>query len=183
MVKFSQKLGFKGYPDLKYSVGEAIARADNGDAAQVAAAAAAAIAGGASAGSLWRRKSEAEEETRLINPPETIDAIARCDRRGAGKVFIIGLGEDSIRAQAFALKLSLLGILTVHNVDSADDRGHLGRRRERRAAGVLRARQAAGAVPDLPLVPRAARQSDHGDPPHLESAARSRGHLAVRIGA
>ncbi|MEE7559827.1 MurR/RpiR family transcriptional regulator, partial [Xanthomonas sp. Kuri4-2] len=27
VVKFSQKLGFKGYPDLKYSVGEAIARA------------------------------------------------------------------------------------------------------------------------------------------------------------
>src|SRR5690242_20756799 len=32
VVKFCQKLGFKGYPDLKYSVGEAIARADNGDA-------------------------------------------------------------------------------------------------------------------------------------------------------
>src|SRR5688500_4261812 len=26
VVKFSQKLGFKGYPDLKFSVGEAIAR-------------------------------------------------------------------------------------------------------------------------------------------------------------
>src|SRR6187402_1314502 len=29
VVKFSQKLGFKGYPDLKYSIGEAVARADN----------------------------------------------------------------------------------------------------------------------------------------------------------
>ena len=27
VVKFSQKLGFKGYPDLKFSVGEEIARA------------------------------------------------------------------------------------------------------------------------------------------------------------
>ena len=26
VVKFSQKLGFKGYPDLKYSIGEAVAR-------------------------------------------------------------------------------------------------------------------------------------------------------------
>ena len=26
VVKFSQKLGFKGYPDLKFSVGEDIAR-------------------------------------------------------------------------------------------------------------------------------------------------------------
>src|SRR6185312_11232120 len=39
VVKFTQKLGFKGYPDLKYSVGEAIARADNGDAPEVASAA------------------------------------------------------------------------------------------------------------------------------------------------
>ena len=31
VVKFSQKLGFKGYPDLKYSVGESIARGDVGD--------------------------------------------------------------------------------------------------------------------------------------------------------
>ena len=31
VVKFSQKLGFKGYPDLKYSIGEAIARSSNGN--------------------------------------------------------------------------------------------------------------------------------------------------------
>ena len=31
VVKFSQKLGFKGYPDLKYSIGEAVARGDGGD--------------------------------------------------------------------------------------------------------------------------------------------------------
>ena len=43
VVKFTQKLGFKGYPDLKYSVGEAIARADNGDATHVATQARAAF--------------------------------------------------------------------------------------------------------------------------------------------
>src|SRR4029434_1125429 len=31
VVKFSQKLAFKGYPDLKYSIGEAVAR-NNGSA-------------------------------------------------------------------------------------------------------------------------------------------------------
>src|SRR4249920_535790 len=31
VVKFSQKLGFKGYPDLKYSIGESLARGDGGD--------------------------------------------------------------------------------------------------------------------------------------------------------
>lgn len=111
VVKFTQKLGFKGYPDLKYSVGEAIARADNGDDE----------ADDSLAGSLWRRKSEAEEATRLINPPQTLAAVAEAIGTAgrSGKVFIIGLGEDDIHARGFALKLSLLGILTVHNFDTA----------------------------------------------------------------
>ncbi|MCI4567405.1 MurR/RpiR family transcriptional regulator [Lysobacter sp. CFH 32150] len=117
VVKFCQKLGFKGYPDLKYSVGEAIARAGSDDA-PVATAAAGSDPRIALASDLWRRKSEAEEETRLINPPDAIDAVAATIGR-AGKVFIIGLGEDDIHARAFALKLSLLGILTVHNFDTA----------------------------------------------------------------
>ena len=120
VVKFTQKLGFKGYPDLKYSVGEAIARADNGDAPQLATSTDGA-ADASSAGSLWRRKSEAEEATRLINPPQVIHAVADAIEQAgrAGKVFIIGLGEDDIHARGFALKLSLLGILTVHNFDTA----------------------------------------------------------------
>jgi DNA-binding MurR/RpiR family transcriptional regulator len=117
VVKFCQKLGFKGYPDLKYSISEALLRAENGNAT-VAAEAAPQDRKSTLASTLWRRKSEAEEATRLINPRETIedaaDAIA-----AAGKVFIIGLGEDDIHARAFGLKLSLLGIATVHNFDPA----------------------------------------------------------------
>ena len=116
VVKFSQKLGYKGYPDLKFSIGEAMARADNGD--DLPAPPAGGDAHGALAGALWRRKSEAEEETRLINPPSAMDEVASL-LGGAGKVFLIGLGEDDIHARAFALKLSLLGILTVHNFDPA----------------------------------------------------------------
>src|SRR3546814_1202467 len=33
VVKFCQKLGFKGYPDLKLSISEALVRADNGHGA------------------------------------------------------------------------------------------------------------------------------------------------------
>jgi len=117
VVKFSQKLGFKGYPDLKYSIGEAIARGDSDDAA-VAAETSHSDPNGAQAVGLWRRKSEAEEETRLINGADTVDAIAAAIG-DARKVFIIGLGEDDIHARAFALRLSLLGILTVHNFDTA----------------------------------------------------------------
>jgi DNA-binding MurR/RpiR family transcriptional regulator len=119
VVKFTQKLGFKGYPDLKYSVGEAIARADNGDAAEVAAEA----HGGdseASANNLWRGKSAAEEETRLINAPATLQAVADAIAAAGckGKVFMIGLGDDDIYARSFALRLSLLGIPSVHNFDA-----------------------------------------------------------------
>lgn len=120
VVKFCQKLEFKGYPDLKYSIGEAIARADNGDEANQASTAEADRQGG-SAEDLWRCKSDAQEETRSINPPEAVEAVATAIAGAAdhGKVFIIGLGEDDIHARAFALKLSLLGIPTVHNFDPA----------------------------------------------------------------
>ncbi len=117
VVKFCQKLGFKGYPDLKLSISEAVVRADNGNGGAEPAHPAAADGAG-EGGTLWQRKSEAEEATRLINPPGTLAALA--DAVGAaGTVFIIGLGEDDIHARAFALRLSLLGILTVHNFDPA----------------------------------------------------------------
>ncbi len=116
VVKFSQKLGFKGYPDLKYSIGEAVARGDGGEE-HVATEARADNSHAAVAENLWHLKAKAEAATRLINPPESIDAIA-ADIQQAGKVFIIGLGEDGIPARAFATRLSMLGILTVHYVDA-----------------------------------------------------------------
>ena len=117
VVKFCQKLAFKGYPDLKFSISEALARAD-GAAVADAAASTPADRKRTLATSLWRRKSEAEEATRSINPPEAIEAATEAIG-AAGRVFIIGLGEDDIHARAFALKLALLGILTVHNFDAA----------------------------------------------------------------
>ena len=121
VVKFCQKLGFKGYPDLKYAVGDAIARdamarADNGDSHDTAPDDFDPDA--AVAGDLWRRKTEAEEETRSINPAGTLGQVATA-LAGSARVFSIGLGEDDIHARAFALRLSLLGILTVHNFDTA----------------------------------------------------------------
>ncbi len=116
VVKFSQKLGFKGYPDLKYSIGESIARGDgrevagNGDRGRNDPHA-------ALAESLWQSKALAEQETRLINPSASVDTIAAAIG-AAGKVFIIGLGEDGIPARAFAVRLSMLDILTVHHFDA-----------------------------------------------------------------
>ncbi len=118
VVKFTQKLGFKGYPDLKYSIGEAIARSGDEAGSTVEGSGRATIG---NAAQLWQRKSEAEEATRLINPPDSVQSAARTiDKSGRnGRVFLIGLGEDDIYARGFAMRLSLLGILTVHNFDTA----------------------------------------------------------------
>ena len=117
VVKFSQKLGFKGYPDLKYSVGAAVALASNGNGnvtewppendphgyLQVAEG-------------LRRSKAAAEEETRVANPQEEVEAvIALID--AAPKVFVYGLGDDGLYAREFAMRLALLGILTVQHAD------------------------------------------------------------------
>lgn len=116
VVKFSQKLGFKGYPDLKYSIGESLARGDGGErdtnAEQISEDPHSALAE-----SLWFKKTQAEQETRLINPSTKVDVIADAIGK-AGKVFIIGLGEDGIPARWFAMRLSLLDILTVHHFDT-----------------------------------------------------------------
>lgn len=115
VVKFSQKLGFKGYPDLKYSIGEAVARGDRHDEGGDAQAERA-DPNLALAERLWHGKARAEEETRLINPPERIEAIAGLIQR-ARRVYVIGLGEDGIAARALAMKLAMTGVLAVHHFD------------------------------------------------------------------
>src|SRR6476620_7005738 len=65
VVKFSQKLGFKGYPDLKYSIGESIARGDDGDGNGVIEPPGHDLPV-TIAETLWHCKAQAERETRLI---------------------------------------------------------------------------------------------------------------------
>jgi len=115
VVKFSQKLGFKGYPDLKVSVSEAVAR-ESGNGEARATPPSRSDPQAALAADLWRSKTLAEEETRLINAPEKIAEIARA-LNAASKVFVIGLGEDGVPARAFAVKLALLGIPVICHTD------------------------------------------------------------------
>ena len=115
VVKFSQKLGFKGYPDLKVSVSEAVAR-ENGNGELRAAAPSRNDAQTTLAADLWRSKALAEEETRLINTPEKIAEIARA-MDAADKVFVIGMGEDGLTARAFAVKLTLIGMAVICHED------------------------------------------------------------------
>jgi DNA-binding MurR/RpiR family transcriptional regulator len=116
VVKFSQKFGFKGYPDLKFSIGEAVAR--NGNQPEAAPAVAAPVDDYTRLqDDLRRSKAAAEEETRLLNPRDRIEPIMQMID-GAGKVFVCGLGDDGIFAREFAMRLSLLGVLTVHHADA-----------------------------------------------------------------
>jgi DNA-binding MurR/RpiR family transcriptional regulator len=149
VVKFSQKLGFKGYPDLKYSIGESLARGDGGERDNHVDKKPD-DPHSALAESLWYSKTRAEQETRLINPSTKVDEIAEAIGK-AGKVFIIGLAEDGVAARWFAMRLSLLDILTVHHFDP-----------------VLMAASIATAVPgDVLLV-----FSEHGQQPALCQVSR-----------
>ncbi|HNP34763.1 MAG TPA: MurR/RpiR family transcriptional regulator [Woeseiaceae bacterium] len=117
VVKFSQKLGFKGYPDLKYSIGESLARNESSDA-DLPVRPEGKDSHAVLAENLWHFKSLAEQETRLINPPAKLDLIADLIDN-ANKVFIIGLGEDGILARAFTMRLTLLQIDTALHCDTA----------------------------------------------------------------
>ena len=117
VVKFAQKFGFKGYPDLKFSIGEAVAR-NGGDPQprQAEEAGEEADAYQRLEAGLRRSKAAAEEETRLLNPAAGVERIAGLIHH-AGKVFVYGLGDDGLYAREFAMRLSLLGVLTVHHAD------------------------------------------------------------------
>jgi len=115
VVKFSQKLGYKGYPDLKYSIAEAMTP-ETGVVAPYTDEVPELLSG-----DLWRRKSEAEAETRAINPPSAVEYVASLLGR-ADRVLLIGAAEDSAIARLFAYRLTMLGITAVHHFDYA----HLG---------------------------------------------------------
>lgn len=118
VVKFSQKVGYKGYPDLKYSIGEAVAREGSGGGVAALARGDGADPHVALAHDLWQRKARAEEETRLINSADKVEAIASTIH-DARLVFVIGLGGDGVPARAFAVRLAMLGIVVVQHFDTA----------------------------------------------------------------
>jgi DNA-binding MurR/RpiR family transcriptional regulator len=116
VVKFSQKFGFRGYPDLKYSIGEAIARAGKDHPPAQPAPDQHDDAYSKLDRLLRESKAAAEEETRLLNPREQIQAVVGMLDQ-APKIFVCGLGDDGLYAREFAMRLSLLGVLSLHHTD------------------------------------------------------------------
>ncbi len=119
VVKFSQKLGFKGYPDLKFSIGESLARLDSdGGDAGTALAARDDDPGAQLAESLWRAKAEAVTVTRALNAHTEVARVAEAIR-AAGKVYAIGVGNDGLHARSIAIKLAMIGRTAIHLFDPA----------------------------------------------------------------
>ena len=120
VVKFSQKLGFKGYPDLKFSIGESLARRESGapGADSPLATHSADDPGALLAESLWRAKGEAVQVTTALNRHSDVAMVAEAIR-GAGKVYSIGVGNDGLYARAIAIKLALIGRTAIHLFDPA----------------------------------------------------------------
>jgi DNA-binding MurR/RpiR family transcriptional regulator len=108
IVKFSQRLGFKGYPDLKLSITEAVALASKpGDGAGQTGTHST-DPDAARAEALWRNKAAAVRETRAANAPEAVEAATRWITE-ADTLFIAGGGIDADAARALAGRIALVG--------------------------------------------------------------------------
>ncbi len=109
VVKFAQRLGFRGYPDLKLSVNEAVARlAAEHEALTEAGTARGRDADAAGVETLWSAKVAAEQKTRQRNDTDTLDRIADW-LAAADRLFLAGSGIDEDAACSLAGRLVLLG--------------------------------------------------------------------------
>lgn len=108
VVKFAKRLGFSGYPDLKMSITEAVARAQG----QMPVSAVPDDIHLARSECLSRLKLTADDETRSLNTSQTLADVGGWIT-AAETVFVAGVGLDAVAAQGFADRLTLLGRRTV----------------------------------------------------------------------
>ncbi len=116
VVKFCQKLGFKGYPDIKMAVSEAIAKNSsvNGDRSTKRFANAALDE---VSDKLLKNKLEAVTATIELNNEDSfissIDAI-----KSASRILIVGSGSSNFVAKHFAVGLIQAGKVAFSSSDS-----------------------------------------------------------------
>ena len=116
IVKFSQKLGYQGFPDLKLAIHEAVLlgtdpehgpeterRAESDDPSVQ--------------DRMFRIKSEAIRNTIELNDEESLLAAVDALERG-GRIQIIALGAGSMAARNFAAMLIQIGKSVIAEVDT-----------------------------------------------------------------
>jgi DNA-binding MurR/RpiR family transcriptional regulator len=119
VVKFSQKFGYRGYPDLKFSIGLAVARHEEGAPQDEQRVALALPEDGAELAlhELSSQRQAAQLQTQMTNPLALLQqAVALIDQ--APRVYVHGLGDDGVYARDLAMRLSLQGIVAIHHADA-----------------------------------------------------------------
>jgi DNA-binding MurR/RpiR family transcriptional regulator len=119
VVKFSQKFGYRGYPDLKFSIGLAVARHEEGAPQDEQHPIAALPEDGAELAlhELSSQRQRAQQQTQMTNPLALLQqAVALIDQ--APRVYVHGLGDDGVYARDLAMRLSLQGIVAIHHADA-----------------------------------------------------------------
>jgi len=107
VVKFSQKLGYKGFTDLKLAIHESVVK--QGSNISVLRGKEKAGKGSSSLRErLFHSKCEALSSVTDLNDDKTILAAAKAIR-GASRVEIVGFGSAHLMARDFAFKLMSLG--------------------------------------------------------------------------
>ena len=116
VVKFSQKLGYKGFIDLKLAIHEAVLRGGSaGDEADSGIAEHA--RSGSSMEELFRIKSQALQSTLELNEEERLLEAARVLDESE-RIQIVALGSGSLVARNFATVLIQIGKSVVAEVDT-----------------------------------------------------------------
>lgn len=108
IVKFSQRLGYKGYPDLKLSVNEAVTRAAVVQETVRGRGSAAVDADGGQAEALWLAKADAARQTRDINDGDTLATVAKWIA-SAETLLLAGSGIEADATRTLADRVTLLG--------------------------------------------------------------------------
>ncbi|MEX2497040.1 MAG: MurR/RpiR family transcriptional regulator [Woeseia sp.] len=116
VVKFSQKLGYKGFTDLKLAIHETVVRQDSGGPLPHE------IEGGpaeteSTAQKIYRAKCEVLANTGDLNDEEVITSAARMIERSQ-RIQVIAAGNATLISKDFAWKLMVLGYSVVAEVDS-----------------------------------------------------------------
>lgn len=106
IVKFAQRMGYKGYPDLKLSVTEAVALASTVE--ETTGRTEVADAPATRADDLWVAKTAADRQTRAVNDIDTVARIAGW-LTGTDTLFLAGNGIDGDAAHTLASRVSLIG--------------------------------------------------------------------------
>ncbi|MBB5210747.1 SIS domain-containing protein [Microbulbifer hydrolyticus] len=108
VVKFSQKLGYKGYSDFKLSLTESVARSTMMPQAAIHGDIAFDDDLATVAQKLISRKNLALSETVMANSEEALMQSAQA-LRGAKRILLFGVGASSLVARDLAYKLMKLG--------------------------------------------------------------------------